>query len=175
MMLARILYRIRQFWLALTAAPAPETLEQARLLLSKEQNALFQALPPGEQAHALQVYRRLKDHGETHPDLLCAALLHDIGKGQAPLRVWERITIVLARAVFPDKMSVWGRGPASGWRRPFVVAEQHPEWGAELAAQTGASPLTVALIRRHQELFNDRPTSAEEHLLGRLQAADDQS
>lgn len=175
MMLDQVLYRTRQFWLALTAAPAPETLEQARLLLTEEQFALFQALPPGEQAHGLEVYRQLKDGGEAHPDLLRAALLHDIGKGRAPLRVWERVAIVLARAAFPEKAQEWGRGPAAGWRRPFVVAEQHPQWGAEMVAQTGASPLTVALIRRHQEPYNSRLASMEEQLLGRLQAADDHS
>ncbi|MFN2197880.1 MAG: HD domain-containing protein [Anaerolineales bacterium] len=174
-MLDRILYRTRQFWFALTAAPAHDNLEQARLLLTEEQFALFQALPPGEQAHGLEVYRQLQASGETHPDLLRAALLHDIGKGQAPLRVWERIAIVLARAAFPEKVREWGRGPAAGWRRPFVVAEQHPQWGAELAAQTGASPLTVALIRRHQEPFTSQPASMEEQLLGQLQTADDHS
>jgi hypothetical protein len=55
------------------------------------------------------------------------------------------------------------------------VAEQHPQWGAELAAQTGASPLTVALIRRHQEPFTSQPASMEEQLLGQLQTADDHS
>ena len=59
--------------------------------------------------------------------------------------------------------------------RPFVVAERHPDWGAEMAAQAGASALVVELIRRHQETPDPRPVNQADRLLQQLQVADDLS
>lgn len=174
-MLNRMTYRFQQFWSAVTAAPARDELEQARLLLGPQLFALFRDMPPAEQAHALNVLRRVQQQGESPPELQCAALLHDVGKSRQPLQVWERALIVLARKTLPGKATQWGRGPASGWRRAFVVAAQHPAWGAELAAQAGAAPLTVRLIRRHQEERVHSPGSLEDRLLRQLQTADDLS
>jgi hypothetical protein len=66
----------------------------------------------------------------------------------------------------------------SGWRRAFVVAVQHPQWGADLAAKAGASPLAVALIRRHQEQqgsLGEADAGSEDSLLARLQSVDNNS
>jgi predicted hydrolase (HD superfamily) len=50
------------------------------------------------------------------------------------------------------------------------VAEQHAEWGAQLASQAGASAHTVELIRHHHD-----PHAQKEPLLAALQAADDKN
>jgi hypothetical protein len=170
----RVVYRTRQFWLALQAKPPARDLAQIQDVLNPSQAALFTRLQLSEQAHSLQVYTKLKEKGATHPDLLSAALLHDVGKCLAPLRLWERVAIVLAKAICSGQVKRWGEAPAGAsagrvvqagpqggnerangdlrtWRRPFIIAEQHPEWGARLAEQAGASPLCAALIRRHQE------------------------
>lgn len=152
----RIGYRIRQFWLALTAAPAVHDLAVAAEVLSPAQMALFQQMQSSEQAHSLWIFHRLRQHLadqdlEGEHDLLVAALLHDIGKSRYPLRLWERIVIVLGKAFFPQQVHHWGLQSPGGWKQPFVVAAQHPAWGAEMAAQAGASPLAVALVRRHQD------------------------
>jgi hypothetical protein len=81
MSLQRLAYRGRQFWLALRARPAAQDLEQARLILRRDLFALFTTMQPGEQVHSLHVLRQLLSQGEEHPDLLVAALLHDVGKG----------------------------------------------------------------------------------------------
>lgn len=175
MMLARILYRIQQFWSSVTAAPAQDELEQARFLLGPELYSLFTSMGRGEQAHALRVLAHLKSSGENQPELLCAALLHDVGKSRQPLRLWERVEIVVGRSILPQQAATWGAGQPSGWRRPFVVAAQHPEWGAEMAAQAGAAPLVVELIRRHQDGGSPPLSSQEERLLRQLKAADNLS
>jgi hypothetical protein len=149
-------------------------LEQARSILTPPLLALFQRLAPSEQAHALGVLRMIQAGGPAQPALLQAALLHDIGKCLHPLQPWERALIVLARALLPGRARAWGcSGPARGWRRPFVVAEQHPGWGAELVARAGGEPLLVALVGRHQQALDGAPASLEEALLRRLQQADD--
>lgn len=128
------------------------------------------------------VLNRLLEQDETNNDLLAAALLHDVGKCCHPLRLWERVVIVLAKSLFPKRVKSWGEGEPFGWKRAFVVAEQHPSWGAELAARAGASPMTVSLIRRHQDLLEDRSRvqtvqdfSSEDGLLYLLQVCDDES
>jgi hypothetical protein len=188
MMAGRLLYRARQFWQALGATPHPEDLELAASVLTAPQLALFQQMPASDQAHGLRVLRALHEGGERDADLLTAALLHDAGKGRCPLRPWERALIVVAGAVCPACLACWGSTAGEGiegapdgdygWRRPFVVAVQHPAWGAEMAAAAGASPQVVVLILRHQERLHlsgsDSETIEDRHLRA-LQAVDDNS
>lgn len=180
----RILYRTRQFWQSLGPAITPEELKQARALLAPSQKVLFDRMQRSEQAHSVRVLRSLLDQGEEDPDLLVAALLHDVGKSRFPLRLWERILTVLGKVFTPRYAQRWGamrtgeEGVPRGWRRAFVVAVRHPDWGAELAGGAGASPLTVKLIRRHQEKLSvsgGRNLSLEERLLLKLQSVDDES
>jgi hypothetical protein len=139
---------------------------------------LFYQMQPGEQAHSLEIYEQLLAQGETSPDLLAAALLHDVGKTRYPLQSWERAEIVIAKKLLPKRARQWGLGTPAGWKRPFVVAERHPEWGADMAAQAGASEMTVQLVLRHQDKINPAPFNhgearPEEILLYRLQLLDD--
>jgi hypothetical protein len=137
--------------------------------------ALFDQMQPGEQAHSFRILHRLIEQGQTHHDLFVAALLHDVGKIQHPLRPWERALIVVCESFFPAQVKKWGQGTARGWRRPFVVAEQHPAWGAQLAAEAGASPLAVALIERHQEPPPKRLETTQDQLLFDLRVFDNES
>lgn len=146
----RIFYRIGQFWEALRTSPLNEhDLDLARSVLTDSQMVLFRKLQSSEQAHSIRLLNTLKDQGESHPDLLAAALLHDIGKVCHPLRLWERVLIVLVKQVAPDRLVEWGQGDPKGWKRPFVISNKHAKWGAELVSQTGASPLLQALIQEH--------------------------
>ena len=111
MSLGRVLYRVRQFFLAMRPAVDPQDFEHAHSVLTPAQMALFTGMQSSEQAHAMSVYRQLVAQGETSPDLLAAALLHDVGKSLSPLRLWDRILIVLARAVFPAQSRRWGSLP----------------------------------------------------------------
>jgi len=171
----RILYRTQQFWNALRSVPDPDQLADAQRFLSPAQMTIFRQMQANEQAHSLRLFRRLREQGETHIDLLAAALLHDIGKSRFPLRLWERVVIVLAESLFPEQVEIWGKSAPRGWRRPFVIARQHPAWGAEMAAKAGASPLVVSLIQRHQAPIPPQPKTLEDQLLHRLQLADNES
>ncbi len=166
-------YRLRQFWRALQTPARALDVAQIRPYLSATQIALFLQMQPSEQWHAYSVKQRLTDENQDHPALLTAALLHDVGKILHPLSPIERAMIVLGQRFFPRQVSDWGKGEPRGLRRPFVVAEFHPAWGAELAARTGAPELTVYLIRRHQDARPEKPHSLEDRLLCALQNADD--
>ncbi|HEY5269183.1 MAG TPA: HD domain-containing protein [Anaerolineales bacterium] len=169
-MLSRLAYRTRQFWNAL---PGPRKRVETEALLPHlppAQIVLFRRMQPSEQTHAYQMLERLKAAGQIDPDLLAAALLHDVGKVLYPLSLLDRVVIVLGKRFFRQRARRWSEGTPSRLRRPFVVAAHHPDWGADLAEQAGASPRTVDLIRRHQDI-----PSIDDPLLATLQSADDEN
>jgi hypothetical protein len=166
---SRLAYRSRQFWNALHSPGVQVEIDALLPYLSTTQIILFRRMHASEQAHAYIVLRRLLAMMYTNSDLLTAALLHDVGKIQSPLSLFDRVVIVLGRHFFPDAVWRWGEGVPRGLRRPFVVAAQHPFWGADLAAAAGASTRTCDLIRHHQD-----PASKDPFLLA-LQGVDDES
>jgi predicted HD phosphohydrolase len=167
-------YRARQFLRALTARLAVEDLEEARRTLAPAQWELFSGMSAADRRHAVAVYRALGAQGARSPDLLVAALLHDVGKSLVPASLWVRVTVVLLERFVPHLLEGLSRGEARGWRRAFVLYRRHAEVGAERAAQAGCSSCTVALILRHEERM-DRPKGEEDRLLALLQAADGRS
>lgn len=173
--LARIRYRVWQFWRVLWGKPDSHGLETARGHLSLQLFQLFKKMSHAEQAHALRVLSAVRDRGYNDPALLTAALLHDVGKSRYSLFPWERAWIVLVNAFFPQKAEEWGQGSPAGRRKTFVVAAQHAEWGAEMAAAHGASELAVKLIREHQTASPTGFYAEEAVLLAVLKQADNES
>ncbi len=171
--IARIRHRIRQGLVALTAFAHRVDWEAAAEVLTAEQLALFRRMRRSEQLHSLRVMKTLRTQGHDHPDLLTAALLHDVGKSRYPLTLPERTLVVLVRRLAPRLAARWGAGQPRGWRRAFVIARQHPLWSAEDMLAAGTSPLAAMLARRHQERLDNPPQSEEERLLRLLQAADE--
>jgi len=173
--ISRLTYRSRQFWNALLSPSKRVTSEALLPHLTSAQLVLFRRLQPAEQMHAHQLLKRLETAGQTTPDLLTAALLHDVGKILVPISIFDRIIVVLGSHLFRKAARRWAEGTPHGWHLPFVVAEQHAGWGADLVSQTGATPLTVELIQRHHDSPVRNPDSHTERLLAILQAADDES
>jgi hypothetical protein len=167
-----LFYRIRQFFRALGARPGDAERERALEILERPLAELFLRMSPPDQAHALRVFSVLQDHAMTDPDLLAAALLHDVGKSLHHPSVLDRVIVVLTNPLLPRKVVQWGESEPEGWRRPFSIAVQHPRWGAKLVAAHGASPLLIELIRRHQERPSPKPQSTADHMLVDLRWAD---
>ena len=162
------------------AEPLPPAISQEiATVLSEREWVLFRRYSPEDQWHSYRVFCTLKAAGHTQPDLLAAALLHDVGKTRLPLTGWERSLIVLAEFLLPEQAAAWGQGQARGWRRPFVVRARHPAWGADMARIAGSRPLTVLLIYYHQDTLASADvaemSAAEVQLLRYLQWADDQN
>ncbi len=172
----RLFYRFRQFWWAITARIQEEDRALVARILPPGAQALFWRMAPGDQRHSLAVLRTLLAWGETHPALLQAALLHDVGKAASPLAPWERALIVLGKALGPwPRRLGCSRWPILRcWIRRVRRYQAHPEIGAAWALEVGCDPLTVALIRRHQDPLDlPRPEEdLETRLLRRLQQAD---
>ncbi len=171
---SKVSYRVWQFCQAFKRSPREGDQEAVNTVLFPEEQKLFQQLPAADQEHSLRVFRSLKTQGEDDPDLLKAALLHDLGKTRYPLRRWERVFAVLTAGLFPRQVQMWGEGKPTGLRRPLVIIKQHPYWGADLAEAAGSSPLTVWFIHNHEkELPEGSPSDEELILLRKLQTADD--
>jgi len=175
----RIRYRLHQLWQALGATTSPDERELVQRILSPELAELFFRMQPSEQRHSLIVLHKLEEQGERDPDLLAAALLHDVGKIRIPLHLWERGWIVLVKTAAPALAEIWGsqalpgEGEFSWWRRSLQVAIQHPAWGAELVRGAGASTKVQDLIRFHQQETGAHPEEIDIQLLHKLQSVDD--
>jgi putative nucleotidyltransferase with HDIG domain len=166
-----IRYRVHQFFHALYPKLPPDEAVLVRSHLPETLLPLYYQMGKSDRIHSLRVFRALVDAGESDPDLLAAALLHDVGKSKAPLCPLERTMVVLANLFAPDRVVHWGEGDPRGWRKSFVVAIQHPHWGSEMVREYGSSELLAYLIREHQR--DPSPAFGEgDELLARLQDAD---
>ena len=174
-MISRLSYRTRQFSNSLPVPRKPVPDEALVPYLPPAQLSLFRKMQPSEQAHAFAICKSLEISNQTDPELLTAALLHDVGKILHPMSLFGRVAVVLGNRFFRETARRWAAGTPRGLRLPFVVAAQHAAWGAELAAQAGATARTVELIRRHHDTLLPNPGAHTELLLAALQSADDQN
>lgn len=150
MVFGRAWYRVRQFRQAVRAA-APGGEEEDRAVvtayLTEAQQSLFFTMTRRDRRHSVQTCRLLLEQGHRDPDLLAAALLHDVGKG--PIRLWHRVAYVLLAAGAPGLLRRLARADASGWRGALYRSLHHAEAGAARALAAGATAETARLIREH--------------------------
>lgn len=169
----RILYRIRQFWGGLFAQVTETDRCAADEVLPPIARAWFRSLPRDLQWHGLRVMRDLQSAGVDRSDVLAAALLHDAGKAAASSGPMQRAIVVLAKKIAPDWVAQRSKldwRSARGFDRVVAVAAQHPQIAAERAAQCGCDPITIELIRRHQDFG-----ATDDPLLRVFQQVDDRN
>ena len=174
-------HRLRQGVKALLAFRETPDLSLAASYLNMQQLALFRRMPHLEQVHAVDVLRTVLNSDlpadaddRALDDLATAALLHDCGKSQHRVRVWQKTLPVLVRAASPelyDKLSTGN--PKNYLWRAFAVKAHHPVWGAQMAARANSRPRVLWLIEHHQDTIEQFADHPDYGLLRLLQAADD--
>lgn len=164
----RIWYRLRQVAVRATAGLRSRDLAVGRRVLPPAAYALFASMPPAEQEHALCVHARVSDGPLA---LQQAALLHDVAKARARVRLWHRVAHVLMR------------NAPSGLRERLVSRiradsleslRQHAVRGAQLCAEAGLGDDVCQLVAHHDS--GAMPASLSERqreLLVTLRRADD--
>ncbi len=130
---------MRRLFQVLRAAPLTPG-EQATVaeLVMPEERRLFWAQAPEDQRHALEAAQAVLRLDPTRSDLARAALLHDVGKGQAPLGIVSRVLASLWRVAAPDR--------APDRMRAYL---DHGPRGAAALADAGSDHLVVAFARDH--------------------------
>jgi hypothetical protein len=148
----KIPYRFQQLYMALRASPLTSSeCEEVRKKLTPPQAALYFGLPVYEQRHALRVCRTLQSAGHTDPELLQAALLHDIGKRDPEsgrtITIWGKTVNIVLRTIGGNKLVARvARPDPRRWRYVFWLQLRHEQRGMELAEAAGSSPKVVALV-----------------------------
>lgn len=167
--------RLRQGIRALFAFTQTPDDALAETYLNPEQMILFKQMHLSEQLHSLNVLRDiLAQQADTPSDLATSALLHDVGKSQYPLAIWQKTIAVIIRKVAPSLYNHWSKkNPRNLWFRAFAVAEMHPLWGRQLAEETNASDCELWLIEHHADNLDDWQNHPYVALLERLKKADD--
>jgi hypothetical protein len=143
-------HRVAQFIGHLTARVEPAEEAGARHLLPESAWPLFVAMPTVDRRHALDVAGRLLAAGQTDPDLLAAAMLHDAAKGHR-MRLWHRVAGVLLGAIAPRSLARLASPDERSWRYPFHLYLHHSALSAEAAVRAGCSRRAADLIRGSSE------------------------
>jgi HD superfamily phosphohydrolase len=126
-----------------------DQLAQERLIPAEY--GLFQQMDVRDKQHALWVALALLEHDPLASDtLVAAALLHDIGKCEAPFHALERIAVHLLAVPFSTTFSTPLIPPAypklSGWRGAWQRKCHHERYGAERINQAGGRARVAAII-----------------------------
>ena len=150
----RLFYRAQQFFGGVLARVSDDDRHEADAVLNPPAREWFHSLPRDLQWHGVQVMHDLQRAGVDRSNVLAAALLHDAGKAEGPNGPLVRTLIVLARRLAPGwsaRRQEIDYREARGIDRALAIACQHPAIAAEKAAACGCDPVTIDLIRNHQD------------------------
>ena len=148
---ASLPHLVRRFFVTLLARVDPVGIATVDRVLSPAERDLFLTMNESDQRHSIDLCERLWSDGHAEPDLLRAALLHDVGKASGSLPILYRVAFTLAVMASPRLARWLARPGLTVWRQPFCVAAHHPEIGAIAATQAGSSPRVVGLILNHNQ------------------------
>ena len=139
--------RLKQFLAAVRARVSGDEIAILEQHLDPSQRDLFRQMSPIDQRHCLDVFNNLLRQGHSDPDLLRAALLHDVGK--RGIHLWHRVAGVLLEAFWPTLLEKLAVNRPQSWLYGFYIYWYHADVSAELAGRSGCSPSVVELIRGH--------------------------
>ena len=155
-------HRVRQL-LTAGARPGPGEINLARQWLDGALLDLFLAQHPRDIVHSVNTARWLIARGHRDHDLIRAALLHDIGKGEQ--RRGDRALWVILSSVGAGQRAASAESRFAV-RNALARTRDHSQSGAAILGKEGASARVVHLTLAHHSRAGDDP------VLALLQAAD---
>jgi hypothetical protein len=161
-------HRVGQLVAHVRARVDPQEVALVRRVLPDGGVRLFEAMPVADRRHGLDVAERLLRSGHDDPELLGAALLHDVAKGKR-MRLAHRVAGVLLEAIAPSVLRRLADPNPASWRHPFHLFLHHEPMSAELTLAAGCTTRLADFIRGVAE------TDADERLLRAMKDADDAS
>lgn len=158
--LYRVRYRLAQVrqQLGFVASLSMDEMDEVARWLPPSALTLFGSMSHADQRHSLRVCRGLLASGCSEPDMLAAALLHDVGKAEGRVPFWTRPAIVIGKACAPHLLAhlvlpprLLHKSSIPRWQRSLSYAWYHAEVGAELAEGAGLSARAILYIRTHHQ------------------------
>jgi hypothetical protein len=169
-------YRVGQFLRSVFPHISSDERQLVTRFLPPALTDLFFNMSRADQVHSLRVLQDLMQDGHDDPDLLAAALLHDVGKSLLPLNPLQRAFVVLANRLAPGWVIRMGQAKGvRGLRNSLSTAVHHPRWGAELVSQHGGSARLIRLIRCHQDPADTSSLADLKPYIALLQRADNRN
>lgn len=158
----KVRYRLRQVrqQLGFVEPLSATDVAEVKARLPEAAFMLFQTMSHADQQHSLRVCRGLQARGCQEPDMLAAALLHDVGKAEGRVPFWTRPAIVIGKFCLPALLRRLTVAPAvlaqrspplPSWQRSLSYAWWHADIGADLAQRAGLSERAVLYIRTHHQ------------------------
>jgi hypothetical protein len=139
-------HRVGQFVAHVRARVTADEAALAHRVLPAALADLFDGMPVADRRHALDVAGRLLAGGHDDPDLLAAALLHDVAKGHR-MRLWHRIAGVLLQAFAPGVLRRLASPDPRSWRHPFHLYLHHAALSSQRVTAAGGSERAATFIR----------------------------
>lgn len=124
--------------------------EFAARYLAPGEYRLYLRMDERDREHACWLARRLLEHEpEARPELVRAALLHDVGKSERPYNPLYRIVSHLYSADLPPEPRL------RGLRGALQADRHHHRYGAEMIRREGGGREVARLVERHHEPNGD--------------------
>ena len=177
-MAGRQTHLARRFFGALRpGGPSATDTEWVRSVINTEELDVWKRMPGHDRRHSVQVARDVQSMlaGTRYADdqrWIEAALLHDVGKLDARLGVFGRVTATLAGAAAGHEMAdSWSE--KRGITRKFGLYLRHPELGASRIRMCGGSKEAALWAEAHQDPELWPTTGFPDPVIDALTSADD--
>jgi hypothetical protein len=131
----------------------PAEQRQVAGLLRPDERPLFWRQSPADQRHGYECACRVLSRAPARRDLVRAALLHDVGKGAARVRVPGRVLAAVLSGLHL---------PAPGELEDYLA---HGPRGAEALRAAGAEPLVASYAQHHHGKPPPEVAADDWHLL----------